>query len=392
MSSIPKSPIRRTGRAALVAALLLGATACGSSGPTPGGPDAASATAAASGKPQLPTGIPSGLLDGLPKSWDDLKKWKFDDWDKWASKHVFHNPVVKNLWNAEKMKGAQPQEPAPPSAPAAPSPGNSATGGTDPDPSPVQAVPVPRPYTATPASGKIFTSTPENNGTGQCSATVIADPAHPGKSNLVWTAGHCVHEGKGGDWYKNIIFVPAYNSSGAASQGKHATLDQVAPLGEWWADTIVTSPQWMAEGGRSGNSASQYDFAVMRVHNPDGGGKSLEETVGTALPVWFNAPRDQLKVSAWGYPAVKPFDGQELDRCDGGTPVRLSYDPTRPPMLTIGCTMTAGASGGGWFATMPDGRLALVSNTSIGTADHTSLSGPYLESVAQQALTYLSQK
>ncbi len=41
---------------------------------------------------------------------------------------------------------------------------------------------------------------------------------------------------------------------------------------------------------------------------------------------------------------------------------------------------------------MPDGRVALVSDTSIGTADHTSLSGPYLETVAQQALAYLSQK
>jgi hypothetical protein len=61
-------------------------------------------------------------------------------------------------------------------------------------------------------------------------------------------------------------------------------------------------------------------------------------------------------------------------------------------MLTIGCTMTAGASGGGWFAPMPDGRLALVSNTSIGTAAHTTLSGPYLEGVAQQALAWIAQK
>jgi hypothetical protein len=128
------------------------------------------------------------------------------------------------------------------------------------------------------------------------------------------------------------------------------------------------------------------------VHNPDGNGKSLEETVGTAMPVWFDAPRDQLSISAWGYPVVKPFDGQELDKCDGGKPVRLSFDPKRPPMMTIGCTMTAGSSGGGWFATMPDGREALVSNTSLGTMDHTSLSGPYLESVAREALDYISKK
>ncbi|GAA0657796.1 hypothetical protein GCM10010193_05570 [Kitasatospora atroaurantiaca] len=382
------SSLRRTAFAALAAATLLTATACGpgdDGGKAAPPPASASATGGSGGRLHLPTSLPSGLLDGLPKSWDELRKWKFEDWDNWASKHVFNNPVVKDLWNPDRMNGAQPQQPAPVTPPPADS------GVTDPEPAPVQAVAVPRPYTRYAASGKVFSTAP-GGGTGQCSATVVADPAHPGKSNLVWTAGHCVHEGKGGDWFKNIIFVPAYNSSGAASGGRKASLAQVAPLGQWWADKVITSPQWTAEGGHSGNSASQYDFAVLKVHNPDGGSKSLEETVGTAVPVWFDAPREQLTISAWGYPAVKPFDGRELNRCDGGKPVRLSFDPKRPSMLTIGCTMTAGSSGGGWFATMPDGRQALVSNTSIGTLEHTSLSGPYLESVAKQALDYLAKK
>jgi V8-like Glu-specific endopeptidase len=49
-----------------------------------------------------------------------------------------------------------------------------------------------------------------------CSGTVITDVNHPGKSNLVWTAGHCVHAGGGGGWYRNIVFVPAYNDLGGA--------------------------------------------------------------------------------------------------------------------------------------------------------------------------------
>ncbi|KJK58284.1 hypothetical protein [Saccharothrix sp. ST-888] len=381
------SSIRRTACAALAAATLFTVAGCGSDGGRTAAPAASdSASAGPGGKLHLPSGLPSGLLDGLPKSWDELKKWKYDDWDRWASKHVFNNPVVRDLWNPEKMKSAQPQQPEP----VATQPPADA-GVTDPDPAPVQAVAVPRPYTRYAASGKVFSTAP-GGGTGQCSATVVADPAHPGKSNLVWTAGHCVHEGKGGDWFKNIIFVPAYNSSGAAGSGHKAAPQDVAPLGMWWADNVITSPQWTAEGGHSGNAANQYDFAVLKVHNPDGNGRSLEETVGTALPVWFDAPRDQLSISAWGYPAVKPFDGQELDRCDGGKPARLSFDPKRPSMMTIGCTMTAGSSGGGWFATMPDGRQALVSNTSIGTLDHTSLSGPYLEGVARQALDYIGKK
>ncbi|MFF2146907.1 trypsin-like serine peptidase [Kitasatospora sp. NPDC058190] len=400
MPSIHRSALA----AALVTGTLLAASACGPDGQAgdggktaapPPGVTAASGAATpgggAIGGITLPSGLPTSLLDGLPKSWDDLKKWKFDDWDKWASKHVFNNPVVKDFWDPDKMGDAKPADPAPPTAKPAPATPKPSTddGVTDPEPPVVKAVQVPRPYLKQP-SGKVFFSA--QGGRGNCSATVVADPQHPGKSNLVWTAAHCVHEGKGGNFYKDLVFVPAYNNSGASSGGKKAPLSELAPLGTWWADQVTTSPQWMVEGGQTGDAANQYDFAVMRVHSQNDTGKSLEETVGSAVPVWFDAPRDQLKVSAVGYPLVKPFDGQELYKCDGGKPTRLSFDAKRPTMLTIGCDMTQGASGGGWFATMPDGRTALVSNTSIGTQEHTSLSGPYLESVAKQALDWISRK
>ncbi|WP_371479302.1 serine protease [Kitasatospora sp. NBC_00315] len=384
-------------------------TACG-----PGGADPRSAGSGGGviGGLTLPSGLPSGLLDGLPKSWDDLKRWSFEDWDNWASRHVFDNPVVKDFWSPDRMADSRPADPAPPApvpattgppiAPVTPTDRATATatpatvatpsadaGATDPEPAVVRATPVGRPYLNRP-SGKVFFTA--DGGRGNCSATVIADPAHPGRSNLVWTAAHCVHRGRGGGFYQDLVFVPAYNDSGAASAGRKAPLGQLAPLGTWWADTVVPSPQWTAEGGGTGDAANQYDFAVMRVHEQNGDGRSLEETVGAAVPVWFDAPRDTLSVSAWGYPLYKPFDGQELYGCDGGRPARLSFDAKRPPMLTIGCDMTQGASGGGWFATMPDGRTALVSDTSIGTVDHTSLSGPYLEGVARQALDYISRK
>lgn len=387
--------------AALAAGALLAVTACGPDGPPGGGGTAApppsseptptAGSGGVIGGLTLPSGIPTSLLEGLPRSWDDLKKWKYEDWDKWASKHVFNNPVVKDFWDPDKMGDSKPADPAPPAAkpaPATPAPASD-DGVTDPEPAVVKALAVPRPYTKQP-SGKVFFSA--QGGRGNCSATVIADPQHPGKSNLVWTAGHCVHEGKGGNFYKDLVFVPAYNNSGASSGSKRAPLSELAPLGTWWADQVTTSPQWMVEGGGSGDAANQYDFAVMRVRNQNDTGKSLEETVGSAVPVWFDAPRDQLRVSAVGYPLMKPFDGQELYRCDGGKPTRLSFDAKRPTMLTIGCNMTQGASGGGWFATMPDGRTALVSNTSIGTQEHTSLSGPYLETVARQALDWISKK
>ncbi|CAL9400768.1 hypothetical protein SUDANB6_01450 [Streptomyces sp. enrichment culture] len=39
------------------------------------------------------------------------------------------------------------------------------------------------------------------------------DPARPGRSDLVWTAGHCVHAGKEGGWYRDIAFVPSYDDA-----------------------------------------------------------------------------------------------------------------------------------------------------------------------------------
>ncbi|MER5866994.1 hypothetical protein [Kitasatospora sp. NPDC002040] len=374
--------IRRGTTAVLLGLVLL--TGCG-------GPDGER-----SGDWRLPTAVPSQWRGELSQRWQELKTWRYEDWDRWARQHVFENPVVTDLWDPDRMGGAAPQQPAPPSPAPTPeatgpsAPGPSATEPAAPEPAAVQAVPVPRPYTLHPASGKVFSTAPRG-GTGQCSATAVADPLHPGKSNLVWTAGHCVHEGQAGGWFKNLIFVPAYNSAGS-NPGRKATMAEAAPLGQWWADNVITSPQWLAEGGHSGNAANQYDFAVLKVHNPDGSGRSLEETIGTAVPVWFDAPREQLSVEAWGYPSVKPFDGRELYRCDGGRPARLSFAPARPPMLSIGCTMTAGSSGGGWFATMPDGRQALVSNTSIGNLAHTALNGPYLDSVARQALEYVARK
>ncbi|WP_406204166.1 hypothetical protein OH807_28290 [Kitasatospora sp. NBC_01560] len=460
--------------ASVLALTLLGTSACG--------PDNSSADAAATagaGAPDL----------GLPANLDDLKKWKFDDWEKWAKDYALP-AAAQGFWTLEKLLQAKPDEPiAPPAAPPAqppaqpsqpgqppaPAPASTPPGakppagqptqpghpntpaappkpsstqqpasqpaappksqapaqpsqpaqapaqpsqppaqpaqppaqqpaqpadnGNDPLPKTVNAQAVAHPYTKSAVHGKLFADEPgsgPNAAAGlnhyQCSATVVADPAHPGKSNLVWTAGHCVHQGKGGAFYSNISFIPAFNSSAALSGGKQAPESQYAPFGIWSGTQAVTSPQWKAEGGKSGDAATHYDFGIVRV-KPAEGGKSLEETVGGALPVWFNAPRDQLSISEYGYPAAPPFDGMELNHCESGRPGRLSYEPSRPPMLVIGCSMTAGSSGGGWLA-VRDGKPVLVSNVSVGkhTGDPLYQAGPYLDDVAAGAYDFLSKK
>ncbi|WP_395294060.1 hypothetical protein ACF9IK_11035 [Kitasatospora hibisci] len=450
--------------ASVLALALLGTSACGPD--NEGSADAAAAAAA----PNL----------GLPANLDDLKKWKFEDWEKWAKDYALP-AASKGFWTLEKLLQAKPDEPiAPPAAPAepsqpgqpsaqpsqpgkpsAPAPATTAPGakppagqpttpaapkpsntqqpasqapappesqppaqptqppaaqpsqpgqppaqpaqpgdnGNDPLPKTVNAQPVQHPYTKFAVHGKLFADAP-GAGAGaagglnhnQCSATVVADPAHPGKSNLVWTAGHCVHQGKGGSFYSNITFIPAFNSNAALSGGKQADESQYAPYGIWPGTQAVTSPQWKAEGGKTGDAATHYDFAIIRV-KPADNGKSLEETVGGALPVWFNAPRDQLSISEFGFPAAPPYDGMELNHCESGKPTRLSFDPSRPPMLAIGCTMTAGSSGGGWLA-VKDGKPVLVSNVSVGkhTGDPKFQAGPYLDDVAAGAYDFLSKK
>jgi hypothetical protein len=125
---------------------------------------------------------------------------------------------------------------------------------------------------------------------------------------------------------------------------------------------------------------------------PEQGSKSLEETVGNALDVDFSAPsaRDVSTMGAWGYPAAPPYNGLKMFKCVD-RPGRLSLSPGLPTMYRIGCTMTGGSSGGGWFRVV-DGKAELVSNTSIGPADNTWLAGPQLGKGAQALHENMSKR
>ncbi|HEY5836433.1 trypsin-like serine peptidase [Streptomyces sp.] len=375
--------------AAATAALLAGAaTGCGLNGSSADPEPTGSVTA----------GDDYGLPTSFPTSLDDLKKWEqayrrgaWKDWakDTWPRKSKeFVNPVIDGLWSDDRMRDANQSDKRVSENLAAD------LGRTDPEPAPVPAHPVAPPYhTNAPGVGKLFFDGPR--GSMVCSATVVADPARPGASNLVWTAGHCVHAGAAGGWYRNIAFVPSYNDSalGLAEFGGDGR-DVLAPYGVFWADWAATSDQWIATGAESGGQGSPYDFAVLHVAPAQGtGGRSLEETVGAAMPVWFDAPSATRigTVGTWGYPAAAPFDGQRMYDCVG-RPGRLSLSPQSPTEYRLGCTMTGGSSGGGWFAVRPDGTTALVSNTSIGPVTNTWLAGPRLGPEAQSVFDAVSAK
>ncbi|WP_406863522.1 hypothetical protein ABZO31_25095 [Streptomyces sp. HUAS MG47] len=367
------------------------ATACGPTEP-PADKPAAGASSPAAGGEGDGASLPKDLADKLKKHGVDPDQWKNGAWKNWDKEtwlreaQDFVNPVIEGLWDTERMKSAKSPDPT-----FTAKSGTTAGGVTDPTPRAVTAKREKTPYHKNAAPvGKIFFDTPQ--GSAVCSGTIVKDPRRPGKSNLVWTAGHCVHAGQKGGWYRNITFVPAFNDLGkSAAALNNAKPHEVAPYGQYWADWAVTSDAWIRQGGT--NAAWPYDYSVLHV-KPERGGKSLEETVGAALPIDFSAPTTTQAgyMGAWGYPAAPPYNGLIMHKCID-RPTRLSTAPATPTMYRIGCTMTGGSSGGGWIRTMPNGKPALVSNTSIGPAGSNGwLAGPQLGSGAKGAHEMISKK
>ncbi|MFE3327270.1 trypsin-like serine peptidase [Streptomyces sp. NPDC059176] len=377
--------------AAVTTVLALTATACGPGEDDAGGkPSAPAVDTSSDGK----ITIPDDLKDRLKEHGIDLDKWRNGEWKNWdkdtwlREAKDFVNPIIEDLWDPDRMRDA-----GQPDKPVEDEDISGDEGVTDPTPKPVTAAAVDAPYHGSaPEAGKVFFDGPK--GSMVCSATVVKDPAHPGKSNMVWTAGHCVHAGMEGGWYRNIAFVPSYNDKGTSPSGKKPSREEIAPYGVWWGDWAQTSEQWISQGGQTGGHGAPYDFAVIHVTPEKGGtGKSLEEVVGSALPVDFNAPAvPKIRtMTATGYPAAPPFDGERLFQCED-KPGRLSLETKEPTMYRIGCTMTGGSSGGGWVAAGRDGKPALVSNTSIGPVTAGWLAGPRLGEEAKGVYDAVSGK
>ncbi|MEO3753973.1 hypothetical protein [Streptomyces sp. B6B3] len=380
---------------ALAACLTLTATACSGE---EGGGDASSSEDPGATDDSLQDAIDNLPFDFDVDAWMD-GEWRNWDRDTWLREiGDFVNPIIDGLWDPDRMGDAEDPEQEidedqieeDPQAPEHDNPDDD-RGITDPEPSVVDAVQVPGPLSDGDAPiGRVFFDTPE--GSMVCSGTVIADPNAPGQSNLVATAGHCVHAGAEGGWYRNISFVPYYNNNALSTDELYsAGLEEAAPYGVWWADYVSTTQYWVDSGSDMGGAGAHGDFAVLSVTPEEGGGQSLEETVGGAVDVNFDAPAVSGigEVNLYGYPAAAPYDGEQAYSCTG-TPSRLSLDAAMPVMYWAGCSMTGGSSGGGWLRTGDDGSPELISVNSIGPLESTWLAGPRLEDEAEGVLTEVS--
>lgn len=208
-------------------------------------------------------------------------------------------------------------------------------------------------YTAFPlsTSGKLFAV----DSIGQlfvCSATVV----NSDNLSVVWTAGHCLHDGNGGEWVHGAMFVPAYKD-GSAPLGEWPVIDAYVPVG--WTDY---DELW------------QYDMAAFVVE-PQFGTAVVEVAGGRGIS--WNESQDQFFV-AYGYPASGGFNGERMYACDSSVIYLADY--LSPPPQGIACDMTPGSSGGGWIVQ----DEYLNSNTSFGapTVLPGVLFGPYFNDTA----------
>ncbi|MEH0935424.1 trypsin-like serine peptidase [Micromonospora psammae] len=198
--------------------------------------------------------------------------------------------------------------------------------------------------------GKVYFTTP-NGGTASCSASTTAS----GKRRLVVTAGHCVHQGRGGQWYGNWQFVPRYRSG-------------VRPFGTFVAYQLTARTAWI------NNSSHDEDMGIAIMHNGGSYGLKVVDTVGGNGLRWnwgYNVPL----VTALGYPS-NLGGGESQQYCQSGT------WHAGGQQIRMWCNMTYGSSGGPWLQEYNDQNGLGYINSVVSHGDNPGngqFDGPYFD-------------
>ena len=174
-------------------------------------------------------------------------------------------------------------------------------------------------------NGKIFFTTP-GGGTAGCSGAIVNSEG----ADTVWTAGHCLHSGSGGNWYSNWVFIPAYDDD----------LANPRPYGTWTPWWVQTRPAWASYSDMS------EDMGVMIMNTNFGGWHIVNYFGGHG----FRANLGKYTYeNSFGYPGEYPFDGGNLNRCWGYASPEWTSGSYTSETIKIPCDMTRGMSGGPWL-------------------------------------------
>ncbi|MBV9715407.1 MAG: hypothetical protein JOZ64_08535 [Solirubrobacterales bacterium] len=201
-------------------------------------------------------------------------------------------------------------------------------------------------------SGKVYFTNTTDGLNYVCSGTIV----NSGGKDMVWTAGHCVHGGAGGNWHANWVFVPSYTNGWA-------------PYGYWYASQLWTQTAWM----NSSEWESDMGVAIVGTNY----GYHIVDYLGGQGITWNQSKH--IGVTVLGYPAESPYDGQTLQACSGTTFPEWKYLSWSSDIIGLhDCNLTGGSSGGGWFAFF-DGEAGYVDgNTSFKyNDDPNSIYSPY---------------
>jgi hypothetical protein len=232
----------------------------------------------------------------------------------------------------------------------------------------------PGPFRGSVASMEGLIQFDEAGKTFVCSGTLM----NSALGSVVWTAGHCVHEGAPaqgtGKYHTNWLFAPRYRN------GK-------APYGWWKATDLASVNGWTADGNL------RYDLgaAILQTKHGRTAGQVVADGEGIE---WGYAARQ--KYWSFGYPQHDPYDGERLAFCRSRL-VKRYYPSVRvyrgklyradgvagPPTMEIHCNMTPGSSGGGWFARFDGTRYGYVNGVNS-TGSGRTMDSPYFGEAARK--------
>ncbi len=204
----------------------------------------------------------------------------------------------------------------------------------------------PRAVNPSPGVGKVFFR--KSDGKNYvCSGSTLNNETR----NLVSTAAHCIHGGKGGTDHQNWMYAPLY-AAGKTPHGK------------------FPAKYFHATRGWTEHSYNWWDFAFVNVW-PVGGVRLVDKTGGNGIS--FNQSKS-IGVTVLAYPAQAPYDGQQQVSCVAG----LHW--AAAAQVKVFCGLTPGASGGPMFQGYDNAVRFGFTNSVVAYVWKTRNYGPYFDS------------